>query len=75
MKKFIKFLVGLTVLLLVFPTSLALAKNDVESIQKNGKLVLGTSADFPPFEWIVMKDGKEEIVGVDIELGQKLPMS
>ena len=72
MKKFIKFLVGLTVLLLVLPTSLALAKNDVESIQKNGKLVLGTSADFPPFEWIVMKDGKEEIVGVDIELGQKI---
>ncbi|MGX7349338.1 transporter substrate-binding domain-containing protein [Dolosicoccus paucivorans] len=72
MKKVIKFLVSLAVLMLVLPSSLAFAKSDVESIQKNGKLVLGTSADFPPFEWIILKDGKEEVVGVDIELGQKI---
>ena len=72
MKKIIKVMLSLMVLLLVLPVQLVSAKSDVETIQKKGKLVLGTSADFPPFEWIIMKDGKEEIVGVDIELAQKI---
>lgn len=72
MKKVMKLVLSVMILALMMPATLVSAKSDVESIQKNGKLVLGTSADFPPFEWIVMKDGKEEIVGVDIELAQKI---
>lgn len=42
----------------------------LEGIQKKGKLVLGTSADYPPFEFHTMIDGKDEIVGFDIEIAK-----
>ena len=41
----------------------------VEEIKKRGKLILGTSADWPPFEY-VDKDGN--IVGIDIEIAKKI---
>lgn len=34
------------------------------------KLVMGTSADYPPFEFIDTKSGIEKFVGLDIELAQ-----
>lgn len=34
------------------------------------KLVMGTSADYPPFEFHAMIDGKDEIVGFDIEIAK-----
>ncbi|HLS53443.1 MAG TPA: transporter substrate-binding domain-containing protein [Tissierellaceae bacterium] len=40
----------------------------VEDIKEAGKIVLGTSADYPPFEFHALIDGKDEIVGFDIEL-------
>lgn len=40
----------------------------VETIKKAGVLKVGTSADFAPFEFHTMVDGKDEIVGVDIDL-------
>ena len=40
----------------------------LEGIKNKGKLVLGTSADYPPFEFHTMIDGKDEIVGLDIEI-------
>ena len=33
------------------------------------KLVLGTSADYPPFEFHVLQDGEDKIVGIDVFLG------
>ncbi|PMC57155.1 amino acid ABC transporter [Dolosicoccus paucivorans] len=72
MKKIVKVMLSLMVLVLVLPAQLVSAKSDVESIQKKGKIVFGTSAEFPPFEWVIMKDGKEEIVGVDVDLAQKI---
>ena len=44
-------------------------KSYVEEIKKRGKLILGTSADWPPFEY-VDKDGN--IVGIDIEIAKKI---
>lgn len=44
--------------------------NSLEKIKKKGKLVLGTSADYPPFEFHTMVDGKDEIVGFDIEIAK-----
>ena len=41
-------------------------------IKKAGKLVLGTSPDFPPAEFYVLKDGKKEIVGSDVALAQAI---
>jgi len=48
------------------------AASKIEEIKKNGKLVLGTSADYPPFEFHKQIDGKDEIVGFDIEIAKEI---
>lgn len=42
----------------------------VEDIQDAGKLILGTSADYPPFEFHALIDGEDKIVGFDIEIAK-----
>lgn len=42
----------------------------LSSIKEKGKIVLGTSADYPPYEWHMIS-GKEDIItGVDIEIAK-----
>lgn len=38
----------------------------IASIKEKGELVMGCSADFPPFEFHVMNDGTDEIVGYEV---------
>ncbi len=45
-------------------------KSDVENIKKRGKLVVGTSADFPPFEFVDEKTN--EIIGFDIDIAKAI---
>lgn len=67
-KLFGKIIVGLTVLsLIIAPTAQAVT---VKEIQDKGEIVMGTSPDFPPFEWTVMEDGKAKIIGIDAEIAQ-----
>ena len=41
--------------------------------EPKGKLVLGTSADYPPFEFHMLdENGKDVIVGIDISVAQKI---
>lgn len=47
----------------------------LKEIKARGKLVLATSADYPPYEWHMLKDGKDEIVGFDIEIAKALAAS
>lgn len=47
-------------------------KSFVEQIKEKGYLVMGTSADYPPYETHVIVDGKDEIVGFDIEIGKEI---
>lgn len=44
----------------------------VEQIKEAGQLVLGTSADYPPYEFHKMVDGEDTIVGFDIMIAQKI---
>ncbi|MGL4982824.1 MAG: transporter substrate-binding domain-containing protein [Treponemataceae bacterium] len=44
----------------------------LEQIKKKGKIVLGTSADYPPFEFHLLIDGKDEIVGFDVEIAKEI---
>lgn len=44
--------------------------SELDDIIKKGTIVLGTSADYPPFEFHTMIDGKDEIVGFDIEIAK-----
>ncbi|MWV42319.1 transporter substrate-binding domain-containing protein [Paenibacillus sp. HJL G12] len=50
---------------------------DQASVSDNGKaegktIVLGTSADFPPYEFHKMINGKDQIVGFDIEIAKQI---
>ncbi|WP_368259460.1 transporter substrate-binding domain-containing protein [Enterococcus sp. 2201sp1_2201st1_C11_2201SCRN_220225] len=42
--------------------------NKLEEVKKAGVLKVGTSADFPPFEFHTMVDGKDTIVGADVDM-------
>ncbi|WP_430612238.1 transporter substrate-binding domain-containing protein [Enterococcus sp. DIV0876] len=46
----------------------ASADNQLESIKSAGVINVATSADFAPFEFHAMIDGKDQIVGADIDL-------
>lgn len=44
-----------------------------ETAAAGEKLVLGTSADYPPFEFIILdEDGNQQYVGIDISVAKKL---
>lgn len=48
-------------------------ETEIEGLDKvlhNKKIVLGTSADYPPFEFHAIVDGKDTIVGFDIEIAK-----
>lgn len=70
MKKWTKFLAALMMALLICGMLAACANgSEVAEIKKSGKLVVLTSADFPPFEYL----GEEgSIVGVDMEICQAI---
>lgn len=44
----------------------------LETIKKAGKLVVGTSADYPPYEFHYVNNGKDEIVGFDIAIANEI---
>nr|WP_314277596.1 transporter substrate-binding domain-containing protein [uncultured Peptostreptococcus sp.] len=44
----------------------------LEQIKQNKKLVVATSPDYPPFEFLVSESGKSKIVGADIDLAKKI---
>ncbi len=48
------------------------ADSAVAKIQAAGKLVVGTSADFAPYEFHILQDGKDVIVGFDMDLAQAI---
>jgi ABC-type amino acid transport substrate-binding protein len=48
------------------------AQNHLEQIKAAGKIVLGTSADYPPYEFHKTVDGKDTIVGWEIEMAEAI---
>ncbi|GAA0077198.1 ABC transporter substrate-binding protein [Clostridium sp. CTA-5] len=48
------------------------AANSLEAIKQKGKLVVGTSADYPPYEFHKEVDGKDKIVGFDISIAEQV---
>lgn len=47
-------------------------KDQLAAIKKNGVLKVATSADYAPFEFHTMVDGKDKIVGSDIDLAKAI---
>lgn len=46
------------------------AQSTLAEIQEKGEIVMGTSADFPPFEWVIIEGGEAIEVGIDIDLAR-----
>lgn len=38
----------------------------------SSKIVMGTSADYPPFEFHILDNGEDKIVGIDVSLGEQI---
>lgn len=47
-------------------------KTKLDQIKEKGELVMGTSADYPPMEWIQVTGKDQNIVGVDIEIAKAI---
>ena len=43
-------------------------KTKLDTVKESGKLIVGTTADYPPYEFHAMIDGKDTIVGFDMAL-------
>jgi len=69
MKKAIALLLALVTLLSL--TACA-ASSALDQIKQKGELVVGTSADYPPYEFHTEVDGKDTIVGFDMEIAQAI---
>ncbi len=44
----------------------------MDRIEKSGKLVVGTSADYAPYEYHTLVDGKDTVVGIDISIVEEI---
>ncbi len=44
----------------------------LKEIQKSGKLIVGTCADYPPFEFYMLGDKEGDIVGIDVEIAKSI---
>lgn len=47
-------------------------KDKLAEIKEKGKIVLGTAADYPPYEYHTLVDGEDQIIGFDIEIAKKI---
>lgn len=43
----------------------------VAEIKAKGEIVMGTSPDYPPYEFIATVDGKQKAIGMDISIGEQ----
>lgn len=52
----------------------ARAENDMRlaNIQRAGKLIIGCSADYPPYEFHHLENGQDVIVGFDIDIAEEI---
>ena len=70
MKKILALIMAALVLMSCAACGKKEEKSKLEEIKESGKLVVGTSADYPPFEFHMEIDGKDTIVGLDIAMCQ-----
>jgi len=47
-------------------------ENSLQEIQESGVLRVGTSGDYPPFEFYTEVDGERQLVGMDISIAQDI---
>ena len=68
-----KFLGGLFLLLAVgMMTACSTSGTSQKSIQNKGKIIIATESEFAPFEFKTLIDGKDTLVGADIDLAKAI---
>lgn len=75
MKKNLKKIIAVslvTISMFAFSACGSKKKSSLENIKEKKELVLGTSADFPPYEFHKSVNGKDEILGADIEIAKQV---
>ncbi|WP_061776745.1 ABC transporter substrate-binding protein/permease [Levilactobacillus senmaizukei] len=53
-------------------TAHAATDNSLTKVEKKGTLVMGTSPDYPPYEFQATVHGKSQVVGMDVAVGKKI---
>ena len=48
------------------------SQSAVDAIKQKGKLVVATSPDYAPFEFQALVDGKNQVVGADVDMAQAI---
>jgi len=71
MKKIIALLLAL-VMALAFAACGGSAQSTAADTGAGGKIVLGTSADYAPFEFHILDNGEDKIVGIDVALAYQI---
>lgn len=56
-------------------TETASSGDSLDTIKEKGKLVVGLSADYAPYEFHKVIDGKDQIVGFDVEIAKEIAKS
>ncbi|BDR57840.1 ABC transporter permease [Xylocopilactobacillus apicola] len=59
-------------ILLGFSQPVKASDDSLSRIKEKGVLVMGTSPDYPPYEFLATQNGQEQIVGMDVEIGKKI---
>lgn len=72
MKKIMSILMCLILMISTVSCGKNAKEDELSKIKKAGKIVLGTSADYPPYEFHKVINGKDEIVGFDIDIAKKI---
>jgi ABC-type amino acid transport substrate-binding protein len=71
-KKVISIIMTVIIAFGLFGCSQKTDVSKMDKIKEKGKVVIGTSADYPPYEFHKSIDGKDEIVGFDIEIAKEI---
>ncbi len=71
-KKLVSLLALAALALPLFAAGAPESGGKLAQVKKAGKLVMGTSADYPPYEFHYLKDGKDSIVGFDVAIAQEI---
>ncbi len=75
MKKRIGWLLGLVTILiagLTFQVQSVYADDSLAQVKQKGEIVMGTSPDYPPYEFEATENGKTKIVGMDVEIAKQI---
>ena len=73
MKKLLLFITSIiTVFTLTACSSSNSTKTKSQELKDKGKIVLGVSPDYPPYEFLTTENGNKKVVGADIYLAEQV---